>query len=318
MPETAAGRRSGFELDLKYGVPIVQFTFLALMVWVFLVGGTITFGTWGDVDARLMAGYLIPALALHAWSGWRPRLWPRVAAWALVFVMLVHTGTLVQPLVLATLGLLAALDLGLHASKVPRSRVSVAARAAAAGTGLIAFGLLVFLYQFATFDAMMRLGATTILGAALVIACALVPAMRAPQRLLPALGVYYLAFVLMAAPVLPFGPAIAWWFLCASVFLGAIVAARHVSGTELPEGQRKHEHVVSHLPDPFVAADANMVEEFLATGAHTQALSERIEAARGLEPTGKALREAVREVGGKRPGREHRTHALRHLLEMTP
>lgn len=312
MPE---GR--GFELRLPT-FPVLQLALLALTAWMSLIGGTITFGTWGDLDVRLAGAYVIPALALHAWSSLRPRMWPRALAWGLVFAMCVHSQVLLQPVLLATLGLLAILDLGLHSARVPRSQASPAARAVAGLTVLAAVGILFVLYQVATFDALTRLGATTVLGAALVVACALYPAMRAPQRLLPALGVYYLAFVLMAAPILPFGPAIAWWFLCASVFLGAVVAARHVSGHELPPAQRRHEHVVSHLPDPFLAAEADAIERFLASGAGARDLSRRVEAALGRDDGGKLLPDHVKDIGGPRAGREHREYALRRILESSP
>lgn len=313
MVEVAQGTRAAG----GFSVPMVQIVLLALCIAMLAIGGSVTFGTWGDLDLQLAMAYVVPALLLHAFSASarRPRLWPRVFAWILIFAMCVHTVVLLQPPVIATLALLALLDCGLHSTRVPKGQASLAARIVAASTVLVTLGLLAFLYQFATFDAMVRLGATTVLGAALVIACALYPAMRAPQRLLPALGVYYLAFVLMAAPVLPFGPAIAWWFLCASVFLGAIVAARHVSGTELPEGQRRHEHVIHAMPDPFLAADSQAVERWLAHGEEAAPLSRRIEAARGRQPTGTTLSSLADEIAEGRPRREHREYALRNLLE---
>jgi hypothetical protein len=315
MPEP----RSGFDLRLPT-FPVVQLVLLALMVWVFAIGGTVTFGTWGEVDTRILSGYLIPALALHAWSGLpsAPRLWPRVLAWALVFVMLAHSQVLLQPVLIGALGLLAALDLGLHAARVPkRERLPLGARVTLGITALLCLAALWFLWTYATFEALTRLGAAVVLAAALVVAGTLYPSMRMPTRLLPALGAYYLFVVLVAAPILPFGPAIAWWLLCGMVLVGAVVSARHVSGEELPERHRRHEHAIAQLPDPLLAHDADLVERFLATGAGSKDLSLRVERATGREAHGKALAALVKETGGPRAGREHRAYALRRLLEMS-
>jgi hypothetical protein len=140
--------------------------------------------------------------------------------------------------------------------------------------------------------------------------------MRAPERLLPALGVYYLFFGLVAAPILPFGPAIAWWVLCASVLLGAMVAARHVSGDEVPEGQRRHQQVVGRLEDHALAATSLDVEAFLATGAGAEILEARIGAARERALPPDALMALARDAARGQPiQRAHRERALRQLLE---
>jgi hypothetical protein len=291
-------------------------------VWVFFVGGTLTIGSWGDFDVRLAMVYLLPAIALHAWGCYLGRggLAAKGAAWVLVGAMCFSSGVLFRVTVLAMVAFLAALDLALHARTAPasqRPRAPLRARLAAAVILLAALGGVALLWQFTTFEASVRLGAAVALAAALGVAAALRPALRAPQLLLPALGGFYLFFVLVAAPIIPFGPLVAWWLLCGALLLAAIVALRHVSGPEAPWGLTKHEHAVAALPDIALQATARDVERWLARGDGEEALAQRIEAATGKPVRGSSLREALAGMGVEAPQRADREQALRRILEMT-
>jgi hypothetical protein len=296
-------------------MPLVHIVLLVPVALGLVVGDTLTLGSWGALDVRLAALYLLPALLLHAWaSAARRGLAPRLGAWAIVAAMCVHTGVLLQPPVLAAVALGALLDAALHRAEAAaprRERASPGARMAAGLIGLLAVLALALLARFATPDAALRLGLAALLAAALAVAAVLSPGLRAPARLLPALGLYYLAFALGAAPVLPFGPALAWWLLCGSLCAGAALAARHVRGPDLPPAARRHEHVVQALPDPLLAADVAAVQRYLASGDGAQPLAERVARASG-EP---AMQQRVlRLAHGSQAERER---ALREALGLT-
>jgi hypothetical protein len=158
-----------------------------------------------------------------------------------------------------------------------------------------------------------------VVAASLACAAALHKPLRRPERLLPALGAYYLFFAFVAAPVLPFGPAIAWWLLCLLLLVGGAVAARAASGHDVPLGLGRHKHEVHALPDAAAATLAARLEAFLATGTGAEGLSTRLERAAGQEPTGQSLSKlATLHARGEAPERAHRERALRTLLELNP
>lgn len=293
--------------------PLLQLVLMGLAAFVLALGGSLTLGTWGDLDARLVMAYVLPALALHAWStaSGRRRTGARAAAWGLAFAMAAHTQALLRPDALAVLGTLAALDLALyarrpvgHAAKRPlRDR---AAAAAGLGGALV---MAAWLALNAPPEVALRLGLAALATGTLAAGLALRPALRAPRSLLPLLAAHYLLFALVAAPVLPLGPAVAWWVLCLSVLAGALAAARHVSGAEAPPHAR-HEHREAPLPDPLVRACASELERFLATGRASPALAARLARAVGPGPAQTLLSKA------HSPGARER--ALREALGVMP
>jgi len=310
LPELSPALRGGWRF------PILHLTLLAFAFLLLLVGGPLGIGSWGIADLRLLAAYMLAALALHAWSTAAPSrpAWARGLAWVLVVAMCIHSGALAQAPLLAALLLLGALDVVVHARHAPPPRLPFKLRAAAGAIAAAAFVGVLLLAVFATQEAIVRLGAAVVLAAALVIACATRPTLRAPQWLLPALGLYYLFFVLAAVPVLPFGPAVAWWLLCGSLFIGALVAARHVSGDDLPQGMVHHQHVVHRLVDPRLAIRAEEVERFLATGIGASLLADRASRATGTPVTAEDLLPELRGGPTTTSAREEREAALRRIL----
>ncbi|HEV8361584.1 MAG TPA: hypothetical protein VGR28_14140 [Candidatus Thermoplasmatota archaeon] len=303
------------ELDTLRRAPWVHVLLLFLGLWAMVVGGTVTVGSWGDFDVRLAMVYLIPAIALHAWGSYLGRggVVAKAAAWLLVGWMCVASGVLLRAVVLLAVGLVAALDLALALKSAPRAerqRAPLKLRAAAAGIAVAALAGVALLAQFANFEPAVRLSVAVIVLAALAIAATLRSALRAPQKLLPALGVYYVFFAFVAAPVLPFGPLVAWWALILLLLAGALVAARHVLGAEAPWHLAPHEQGVVALPDPAVAATANDVDLYLQHGDHADALAERVAHATG-KPASTLTKLARKGTPAQREA------ALRDLLELT-
>lgn len=305
--------------------PLVHLGLLAAVTMLLLIGGTVTFGDWGTVPVRLVALYALGAILLHAVSNYVPQgsLFVRGGAWAIVLAAPLHITPLLRPEVMLPAAALAGLDLALHCTAartdldVPPGTGGKVVAAVASLAAIVLLGLLVPLAQGAL--VLTRLGVVILTGWALVGVLAMRPALRTRLTLLGAAGTFSLTFLLLAGPVIPFGPLLAYWVLILSVTLAIVTATFTQSGDPVPAGQARHEQTVRALPDPILAPLAERVQRFIETGQGARALSRRIEAALDRDEDGTLLPAMCEaQAHGTRPSRGDRRNALAELLDVRP
>lgn len=294
----------------------------SLAVLLLLIGGTATFGSWGTLEVRVAMLYVLAALGLHAASrqSRRAGLPLRLGAWASLLALTVHQQVLLRAEVVVPLLALAALDITLHRAELTNevltaSRLSKAI--AAVATVVMVLALVALVLLAADGLVLARLGATVLVGWALLVVLALRPHLRTPLHLLGASGVLSVTFLLLAAPVMPFGPLLAYWVLIASMAVAVLTST--VSGTDhgLDPAKRRHAQRVHPMPDPVIAPLREDVRVFLTSGEGASQLSRRLEQALGRDENGRllpALSEA--RAKGTVPSRADRARALAELLEI--
>lgn len=305
--------------------PLVHLGLLSGITLLFAIGGQITFGDWGSVPVRRVALYALVATLLHASSSYlgRGKLAVRGATWLVVLAAPLDLAPLLRPEVLVTVAAVAAVDLAIARQEVsvdldvdPGTGGKIVA-ALASLAAIVLVGVLLPLAQDAL--VLTRLATVILVGWALVGVLAMRPALRTPLTLLGAAGALSLAFLLLAAPVLPFGPLLAYWTAILSVSAAVLTASFTRSDDPVAPEHRRHEQTVRPLPDPVLAPLAERIRRFIETGQGGQALSIRIEAALDRDEDGRllpALCEA--RATGERPTRLDRRAALARLLDVDP
>lgn len=301
--------------------PLVHLGLGAIIAMLLIVGGSVTFGSWGTVPVRLVALYALAAVTLHAASTRVPKggLVVRAAAWGVVLGAPLHVRPLLRPEVLLPAAAIAAVDMALARAQLSADLdvdPGTAGKVVAGVTSLAAIVLLGLLIPLAQ-DALIlaRLGTVIVTGWALVATLSLRPALRTPGTLLGAAGALSLTFLLLAAPVVPFGPLLAYWVLVLSTTLAVVTVTFTDSDTPLDERHTRHEQTVRPLPDPVLAPLADRIERFIETGQGAQALSTRVEHALDRDEDGTLLPAMCETIShGTKPSRADRRRALAELV----
>lgn len=300
--------------------PLIHLALAGLALLVLLIGGTVQFSTWGSVQVRLVTTYALAAIVLHGASRYTGGLWLRGAAWLTLAGGAIHSGVLLRPEVLGPLAALGALDLTIHRSQVTRTVVEVSDLARivaglATLAGIVLVGALVLLASDALILA--RLTVTVLVAWAIVVAFSMRPEVRDIPTLLGGAGAFSITFLLLAAPVLPFGPLLAYWAIVGAVALAVVTGAFTTTDDVLDDDVHVHHQAVRSLPDPVIHRTREQVRQYLSTGTGARELSRRIETALGRDERGRllpALAEA--QARGSRPSRKDRTAALAELLDV--
>lgn len=301
--------------------PLIHLALAGLTMVVLLIGGTVQFSTWGSVQVRLVATYALAAILLHGASGYLgPGLWLRGIAWLVLAGGAVHSGVLFRPEVLGPLSAVAALDLVLHRSQVTAEIVEIGnlARVIAGVTTLAAVVLVGVLILLASDPLVLaRLGATVLVAWGVVVTFSMRPDARDIPTLLAGAGAFSVTFLLLTAPVLPFGPLLAYWAIIGSVALAVVTGAFTTTQDVLDDDVHVHRQAIRSLPDPVIHGTREQVRQYLSTGTGGRQLSQRIETALGRQEDGRllpALAEA--QARGSRPSRKDRAAALAELLDI--
>lgn len=303
--------------------PIVHLGLAALAASLLIVGGQAELGSWGSVALAPLAGWILAATLVHGVAVHLPRggTVGRGLAWGVAAASTLHLTTLLRVEVLAPLLLAAAVDLALasRGTEAPGGPDPDPGGKAVAGTAtlaaLVLAAVIVPLAQSPSIA--LRLTATVAVGWACLTGLAVYPHLRSPAAYLGAAAATSLAFLLLAAPLLPFGPLLAYWVLVGSVGLAVVAAAyERVDPTIAPERVR-HEQTVDPIPDPVLAPLADAVERFVATGRGAPELSDRV--ARATEQgEGDRLAARTRALADGEPTADDRARALAELLDVDP
>jgi len=302
--------------------PIVHLTLLAAVGVALLIGGMMTFQSWGTLPVRPFAGYLALAIGLHGASRLvdRGSLELRGVAWAVVALMPVHLTTLLRPEFLVPVVALAIVDLVQHRQA---ATADLEITAGALGKGIAglatvaAIAIVGVLVPLATTPLVLaRLAIVTIVGWALISAFSLRPAIRQPVPSLAAAGAFGVTFVLLAGPVLPYGPLLSYWVTVLAVAVAVLVATFDGSREPLDAEHTKHEQTVRSLPDPVLAPLADRIHAFLARGENRRDLSRRIEDAISEDHGGRLLDELTHENAIGRETSQQRLEALAEALDV--
>jgi hypothetical protein len=300
--------------------PVVHLGLGAVAVAMALVGGRTRLGSWGSVPLVRAAAWLAAATTLHGIGQRLPRggLVVRGLAWGLALGATFDLEALLRPQVVGPLALLAAADLVLAARSADAEGPSPDAvgRLVAGGATVAALGLLAVVLSLARSATIgLRLAATVTVGWAVVTALGLYPARRSTGTLLGGAGLVGVAFLVLAAPVLPFGPLLAWVVMVGSVALAVVAASFEAASPSLAPGRSRHRQTVVPVPDPELAPLADDVQRYLETGG-AEELSRRVEAALEVDEGGALLEQSARELAGGPPDPEHRRRALAQLLDV--
>lgn len=304
--------------------PLVHLALAGAALVILLIGGTITFGSWGTLDVRLAMLYVLAAVGLHVASRYAPRggLALRVGAYLTLVAMTVHTQVLLRPEVLVPLLALGGLDVALHRSELTREIIR-AGRLAKVLAGLSTLVMIVLVGTLVVLAAdgliLARTIATVVVAWGLVTVFALRPHLRTASNLLAGAAVFAVTFLLLTAPVIPFGPLIAYWTLVVAVALAVVTSTVTHTGPGTHPNKVRHAQRVHPMPDPVIAPVREEVRRYLATGEGAGRLSRRVEAALGRDERGRlvaALAEA--QAKGTVPSRNDRIRALAELLELDP
>ncbi len=300
--------------------PLIHLALAGITLLVLLIGGSVQFSTWGSVQVRLVATYALAAVVLHGASRYAGGLWLRGLAWATLAGGAVHSGVLLRPEVLAPLAAVAALDLAIHRSQVTAKVVEVGnlARIVAGLTTLAAIILVGVLVLLASDPLILtRLTTTVLVAWGIVVIFAMRPDVRDIPTLLAGAGAFSITFLLLTAPVLPFGPLLAYWAIIGSVALAIVTGTFTTTEDVLADDVRVHHQAVRALPDPVIHRTREQVRQYLSTGADARELSRRLEAALGRDEDGRLLPAmAEARARGSRPSRTDRQAALAELLDL--
>lgn len=312
-------------LDDAQDAPLVHLGLTAAALVLLLIGGEITFSDWGTVPARWLALYGLAATSLHAASRsvQRYSLTLRGMAWSLALGSTLHLDPLFQLEVLLPIAAIGFVDLALHRTQaladteLPPGTGGKAIAGAASLTALILLAILIPLAQ--TLLILFRLGVVILTGWGLITALALQPSTRTPTTLLGAAGALSITFLLLAAPILPYGPMLAYWVLVLSVTLAVTTATFTEAGDPIAPEHLVHEQTVRPLPDPVLAPLAERIRRFIESGHGAQPLSQRLEDALNRDAGGTLLSAMSQaRAHGTHPSRRDRRAALAELLEIDP
>ena len=306
----------------RAGLPFVHTGLGAMALLLLLIGGTATFGSWGTLDVRLFAVYVLAAIVLHGASRHvrKAGITLRTLSWIVLAAMAVHTGVLLRVEVLVPLAALAALDLAIHGSDLSRGFLTASRLSkvlAGVATLLMAAGVAGLVLFAADGLILARLATTLVVAWALFSLLAMNRDLRTPRLLLGAAGVFSVTFLLLAAPALPYGPLLAYWALLLSVGLAVLTGAISLTRPGLDPGKVRHAQRVHPIPDPVLAPLRREVSAFVANGVGTRRLSARIETALGRDEGGRLLGALAEAQGrGTVPSRADRIRALAEVLDL--
>lgn len=314
MSQTGHGHRT-------HDPPLLHLALAGLTLVVLLIGGRAQFSTWGSVQVRLVATYALAAIVLHGASRYvDPGLWLRGVAWLVLAGGVIHSGVLLRPEVLGPLAAVAALDLVIHRSQVTAEIVEIGnlARVIAGVTTLAALVLVGALILLASDPLILaRLNATVLVAWGIVVTFSMRPGVRDIPTLLAGAGAFSVTFLLLTAPVLPFGPLLAYWAIIGSVALAVVTGAFTTTEDVLDDDVHLHRQAIRSLPDPVIHGTREQVRQYLSTGTGSRQLSRRIETALDRQEDGRllpALAEA--QARGSHPSRKDRAAALAELLDI--
>lgn len=302
--------------------PIVHLGLASIAVAMLVVGGRYQLGSWGAIGLRATAVWLATATIVHGLARTLPRgnRVVRGLAWGLAIASTLHQTALLRPQVVLPLALAGTIDVLLVAEGTAEERLDPdTAGKAVAGVATLAalVGVAILLPLSADASVGMRLSATILVAWASVTALALAPHLRTPARYLAAAGATSVAFLLLAAPVLPFGPLLGYWVTVLTVAVAVLAATYGGTREEIDPERARHEQHVHPIPDPVLAGLADRVDRFVETGNGGPELSRRIEAALDRDDDGRLLGQAVQtRADGATPDRRARTNALRDLLDV--
>lgn len=299
--------------------PVAHLGLAAVAGVLFLLGGQARLGDWGQVALRPLAGYVIAAVSLHAASHYVPQgAWARGAAWTVLLASTLHLSPLLRAEVLVPVAAAGVIDLLLHRRADEASWGAPATRKGktVAGAATVATLILLAWLMLVARDALVltRLGLVVGTAWALVATIALRPSLGTPKLLLGAAGTFSVVFFFLAAPVLPYGPLLAYVALVASVSLAILVATFKSTGPALAKHLARHEQTVRTLRDPHVAPLATRLERYLETGHGASTVSHRVEALLGRDEGGSLVPRLVEAHATGEATREDRITVLSSLL----
>lgn len=233
--------------------PLVHAAAAGLAAFALATGGTVTFQGLARLPVRPVALVLLGGLVLHAASRYAahgPLV--RGATWSLWAAGAALSGPLAIPPIVGGIAAAGLLDLAFHAGDDPapaHGDPAVGVAAIAAVTGVVAAVAAAHLAAGAGVAA--RLALAALAAGGLVAAYALRPAVRTPGRLLAGALAYGVVFRVLASPVLPLGPILAYWVLVGAAGLALLAGTRTRLREPLPAGLRRHEQHVARRPDPL-------------------------------------------------------------------
>ncbi len=304
----------------RSGPLLVHVGLFGVVSIMFLIGGQATLGSWGTLPVRPVSLLLLAAIGVHAASSLLP--WGSVLARGVAWGILVACTLLFEPLlrvpVVAPIVALSVIDLVLHRRGLGLEGFQAGARGQViAGVSTVAMLVLFALLMVLSRDGFVlaRLGGTVLVAWLVVAVLALAPGVRSPGAFLGAAGVVSVVFLFLAAPVLPYGPLLAYLVLVGSMAVAVLVGVSARVEGSFDEEHRVHEQTVNVLRDPSLSSLSARVGRFLASGRGEEALSARLEEALGREEGGRLLARAVRAQAREgEVDRSHREEALVRLL----
>lgn len=305
--------------------PLVHLGLLGGVALLMLIGGEATFGSWGTVGVRRLGLYALAAILVHGASRYAPtgRLAIRGAAWLILLGSTLDLTPLLRVEVLVPVAATGAVDLALARTEaqvdldVPPGTGAKVVAGVTTLAAIVLVGVLIPLAQDAL--VLSRLSAVVLTGWALVSVLALRPALRTPMTLLGAAGALSVSFLLLAAPVLPFGPLLAYWVAILSVTAAVLTATFTRSDEPIDPALVRHEQTVRPLPDPVLAPLTERIRSFVESGRGARALSRRVEAALDRDEDGTLLPAMCEaRARGTKPSRTDRRAALAELLDIDP
>lgn len=293
---------------------------LGVVFIVLLIGGQATLGSWGMVPVRSLSLFLLAAIVTHGASNLLPRgqTAARAGAWGILVASTLFFEPLLRAPVVVPILVLGTVDVAVHRRGLDVGEVPAGARGQAiAGVTTVVMLVLIAVLMVISRDGLVlaRLGGAVVVAWLLVSVIALRPGLRSPLVLLGASGLVSVAFLFLAAPVLPYGPVLAYLVLVGSMALAVFASVSVGVQAAWGAGHVRHEQTVEVLPDPALSSLSARVERFVASGRGGEALSVRVEEALGVQEGGRLLGRAVRaQAGDQDPSVEHREEALVRLL----
>lgn len=304
--------------------PVVHLGLASVAVAMLVVGGRYQLGSWGPIALRPTALWLASATLVHGVARTLPRGQRAVRglAWGIAVAATVHQTALLRAQVVLPLILAGAVDVLLVAEGAAEERLDPdAAGKAVAGVATLAalIGIAVLLPLARETSVGLRLSGTILVAWAVLTGLGLAPHHRTPTRYLAGAGLVSVAFLLLAAPVLPFGPLLAYWTTILTVAVAVLAATYAGTRAEIEPERTRHEQRVRPIPDPVLAALADRVDRFVDTGSGGPELSRRVEAALDRDDGGRLLGQAVQARASEGANdRQARSSALRDLLDVEP
>lgn len=235
-------------------LPLLHVAGAGLAIFALVVGGTVTFQDLGRVPVRPVAVVLLGGLVLHGASRYAEAgAAARGLAWAVWAAGAAVSGPLARPPIVGGLAAAGLLDLAFHAGdRDPAPARGDRAVAPAVAVGVVSVVTALTAAHLGRGPGVAaRLAVTALFGGGLVAAYALRPSARTPGRLLAGALAYGVAFRVLASPVLPLGPILAYWVLVGAAGLALLTGTRTRLREALPADLRRHEQHVERRPDPL-------------------------------------------------------------------